>query len=389
MNENQNNIPNSQEDEYIIGKGFEVEEYKTQPKKQRNKGANTIKNTIWIIAIFVVSIAFAIGVIYIGADYLAIGFNRGNDCVMEIEPGSSTVKIAQQLKEVGAVRSPFAFRVYSKLTGYETQYKYGVYTFSTDAGYEALAQMLTNDGAKAETVRGVQIPEMATVAQIAEILDSKGVCTKKDFIYEVQNGEFDFDFVKKIPADTVYYRLEGYLYPETYDFYSYDSAECAHLAVEKMLSTFESRIEGDTLKALTNNKKYTLHELLTVASLVNSEAGRATDENRAKVARVFYNRLEGVNWNEPKFLQTDPSTHYPHGNGRYNTYTSEGLPPGAIGSPDIRSIKAAVNPAENFTKTYFVTDSNSEFYFNDTLAAHNKIIAELKAKGLWIYTTLG
>ena len=150
----------------------------------------------------------------------------------------------------------------------------------------------------------------------------------------------------------------------------------------------EEKFSEEMLKAVSDSG-YTFHEILTMASLVESESANGTAEERAKVAAVFYNRLEGKNWNEPKFLQTDPSTFYPYGNGRYNTYKTEGLPPGPIGAPSLNSIKAALYPAENFTATYFVTDKNAEFYFNETLAAHNKIIAELKRKGLWLYTQLG
>lgn len=414
MNENENNIredepiennesarseqQQSADDDFVIGKGFVVDETSAatgeKPEKKRRKGSPSIvKNIIWIVAIFAVSIGVAFGVIYVGADYLGLGFGRGKDQTIEIQPGSATSQIAEQLEEVGAVKCPLAFRLYSKIKKYDSQYKYGVYTFRTDAGYDVIAEMLMNEGAKAETAKGVKIPEMATVDDIAQILADAGVCEKADFYNEIRNGEFDYDFVEEIPADSVYYRLEGYLYPETYDFYNYDSAECAHLAIEKMLATFEERVAGEVREKLDGNSDYTFHELVTMASLIESEAGNAGDEDRSKVARLFFNRLEGVNWEGPKYLQTDPSTkYYPGGNKknrRYNTYENEGLPPGPIGSPSLRSLKAAVNPTEGFTMTYFVTDSNGKFYYNDTLAAHNKIIAELKSKGLWISTTLG
>ena len=391
--ENDINTP-TQDDDFVIGRGFVVDDTHTkleqekEKNRKRRKGASTVKNIIWVVAIFAVSIGVAIGVLYVGADYLGIGFKE-KECVVEIKQGSATVQIAEELQNAGAVRCPLVFRLYSKLKKFDAQYKYGVYTFSQDLGYEEIAKMLITEGAKAETVKGVQIPEMATVDDIAKILEENGVCEKADFIYEVRYGEFNYDFVEEIPADSVYYRLEGYLYPETYDFYVYDSKECAHLAIDKMLSTFEQKIGGQLREKLDSNEKYDFHDLITMASLIESEAGNAGDEDRSKVARLFFNRLEGVNWDGPKFLQTDPSTFYPYGNGRYNTYKTEGLPPGPIGSPSLRSIKAVTAPADNFEMTYFVTDKNGKFYYNDTLAGHNKIINELKAKGLWLSTTLG
>ena len=191
------------------------------------------------------AIGIALGVIFSVADYLGIGFGRGGDCIVEIEKGSSVANIAEELNDCGAVKIPILFRLYSKIKGYENNYKYGVYEFNTELGYSGLAEMLMKDGAKADSVK-VTIPEGSRVDDIAESLSKAGVCEKSDFLYEVNNGEFDFDFIKEIPAEQVHYRFEGYLFPETYDFYSYDSKECAHLAVFKMLQTFSERIKPYT-----------------------------------------------------------------------------------------------------------------------------------------------
>lgn len=390
--ESPENIPAAPgDDDFVIGKGFVVEEIPEETakmrRKRKRKGKSIIKTLAWIVFILCASAGISFAVIFAGADFLGIGFGRGENCVVEIEPGMSTMQIAERLKEAGAVKWPFLFRVYSKLKGFDGQFKYGVYSFNNEAGYDSLAEMLITEGARAESVT-VKIPEMATIDDIAVLLEDAGVCTKSDFIDVVQNGKFNYDFVKDIPEETVYYRLEGYLFPDTYSFYNYDSEECAYLAVDKMLKNFRDKFTEDM-----NNKvkasKYSLHEIITMASLIESEAGNAGDSDRAKVAAVFYNRLEGVNWDQPKYLQTDPSTKYPHGQGRYDTYKSIGLPPGPIGSPSVRSIKAALSPEIGFKATYFVTDINGVFYFNETLAAHNKTIADLKAKKLWLYTTLG
>ena len=391
MNENLNNTTPPSDDDFVIGKGFqlETEEIKQKkPKRHKKKSGNSaVKSVAWILSIIIVSVGLAIGIIYAGADYTGIGFGRGNNCVLDIEKGTPASQIAEQLEECGAVKIPMLFRLYAKLMGYETQFKYGVYKFNTESGYEGIAEMLIEDGAKAESV-SVKIPEYATIDEIAVLLADAGVCTKSDFIDTVQNGEFNIDFVKDIPKQKVHYRLEGYLFPDTYDFYSYESEECAYLAVEKMLRAMEDKFSDSMLKDVKESG-YTFHEMLTMASIVESESANGSAEERAKVAAVFYNRLEGNNWNQPKFLQTDPSTFYPYGNGRYNTYKTEGLPPGPLGAPSLNSIKAALYPSEGFKATYFVTDKNADFYFNETLAGHNKTIAELKKKGLWLYTQLG
>lgn len=396
-NENMLSENSDSDGDFIIGKGFTVCEPeiisdsaagRNNKESGKNRKHGAVYYIVWIAAIVIFSCAAAFGAIYIGADYLGIAFGRtGKKITVEIPEGSSAENIAEALKENDIIKSSFAFRVYSRLKHYDSKFKYGVYTFSDDGGYDSVANKLMTEGAKAETA-DVTIPELATIDDIAALLENAGVCTKSDFYNEVQNGSFDFDFIDQIPTESVHYRLEGYLYPETYSFYSYDSEECAHLAVKKMLETFEERI-GELNSKYTGNEKYSFHELVTLASLIESETGGASDDDRARVAQVFYNRLEGINWDEPHYLQTDPSTHYPYGAGRYNTYKTEGLPPGPIGSPSFRSLKAAVNPEAGFKATFFVTDSDGNFYFNESLSAHNKTVSELKKAGKWVYTTLG
>ena len=372
-------------DDFVIGKGFEMEGAQnedSQGKKKRGRhsaGKNIIKTVIWILCIIIVSVGLAFGVIYAGADYMGIGFGRGSDVTIEIEQGMSTEQIAEELKEAGAVKIPLLFRVYAKFKHYDSQFKYGVYSFNTEAGYEAISQMLIEEGALAQSVK-VTIPEMSSIDDIAEILEENGVCTKSDFINEVQNGEFGYDFIDDIPVDNVYYRLEGYLFPETYDFYNFDSEECAHLAVEKMLKTLDDKLT-DGMRQKISESGYTLHEIMTMASIVELEAGGSPDE-MANVAAVFYNRLESDDFTT---LGSSPTRKYPYGGGKYNTYESPGLPPGPLCSPSLKSIEASIEPTEDFDYYYFVTDASMKFYYNKTLAEHNSTIARLQAANNWIY----
>ena len=372
-------------DDFVIGKGFEIdggENEDNQGKKKKGRhsaGKSIIKTIIWILCIIIVSVGLAFGVIYAGADYMGIGFGRGSDVTIEIEQGMSTEQIAEELKEAGAVKIPLLFRVYAKLKHYDSQFKYGVYSFNTEAGYEAISQMLIEEGALAQSVK-VTIPEMSSVDDIAEILEENGVCTKSDFINEVQNGEFGYDFIDDIPVDNVYYRLEGYLFPETYDFYNFDSEECAHLAVEKMLKTLDDKLTDGMMQKISESG-YTLHEIMTMASIVELEAGGSPDE-MANVAAVFYNRLESDDFTT---LGSSPTRKYPYGGGKYNTYESPGLPPGPLCSPSLKSIEASIEPTEDFDYYYFVTDASMKFYYNKTLAEHNSTIARLQAANNWIY----
>ena len=335
------------QDELLISDFFnnqsETEPQEAEESVKSRKGL--LKSVIWILSIVVFSVLLGFVIIFAGADYMGIGFGRGEDVVIEIEPGSSATVIAEKLEESGAVKIPFLFKIYSKAKGYDSQFKYGVYTFNTEAGYDSLANMLINEGAKAETVR-VKIPEGATVDDIITLLSDSGVCTKSDFLTAMREGDYKYDFVNLIPQEKVYYRFEGYLYPDTYDFYCYDSKECAYLAIDKMLANLDSKLT-DKMRNSLKNSNYILHEIMSLASIVQLEAGNfnnVSDEDRAKVASVFYNRLEGVNWSGPKYLQSDPTTNYPYGDGKYNTYKTEGIPVGPLCAPSIDCIKAVLEP---------------------------------------------
>ena len=391
-----NNLPNN-DDEYVIGKGFEVQEteIKFEPKKEK-KPKNALKVVISIVSIFSISISLAFGVIYAGADYIGVGFGRGENVVIEVAPGSGAAKIADQLKECGAVKIPLLFRFYAKIKGYDSQFKYGLYNFNTESGYDSIANMLITQGAKAETVK-VTIPEgtgindyvknvngqKVTVPGIATILENNGICTKSDFLDALDKVELKSKLLSNADNEKTYHTLEGYLFPETYEFYSYDSKECAVLAVERMIKESEKRITDDMYKK-AEELGYSMNEILTMASIIQMEAGLDT-KALPKIAAVFYNRLDS---NDFATLGSSPTIFYgesfKHDDDRYDTYKIKGLPPGPLCSPSIDAINAALNPDKN-NYYYFVTDATGKFYFHKTLAEQNKTINKLKQDKNWIY----
>ncbi len=396
-----NNSNNSMPDDFVIGQGFTVSEYveadkPVVKKKAGRKSGGTFKSLAWILCIVVLSVGIAFGVIYAGADYLGIGFGRGVDCQMNIEMGSSTKAISNELKECGAVKIPLLFRLYSRLNGYDSQYKYGLYTFNNEIGYGEIATMLITEGAKAESIR-VTIPEgtgindytknvngeNVTVKGIATILEEAGVCTREDFLAALKTVSFDTELLKNAQIEKTYYKLEGYLFPETYEFFAYDSAECAELVVKKMIAETESRIT-DAMYKRAREMGYTINEIITMASIIQMESGQ-TVKAMPDVAAVFYNRL---NSDDFETLGSSPTCYYGNSfksdDGRYDTYKAKGLPPGPLCSPGIDAIKAALYPSES-DYYYFVTDKNSKFYFHKTMAEQNKTIAKLQQGDNWVY----
>lgn len=405
-------------DDFVIGRGFEIDENNQSDKplrrKSKHSGGNSIvKTLVWVLCIIIVSVGLAFGLIYAGADYMGIGFGRGDEAVMEIKMGTPAAEIAEQLEESGAVKVPFLFRMYAKLKHYDSQFKYGVYIFNTEAGYEGLCEMLINDGAKAETVT-VTIPEgtgindftknvngeKVTVPGIATLLEKAGVCSRSDFLDALDAAKRDSKLLQSADDVRTYYTLEGYLFPETYSFYSYDSEECAKLAVDKMLKESEKRITDSMFKR-AEELGYSMNEILTMASIIQMESGIAvtTDEAKARlqdnmkgVASVFYNRLTsdetgGTLGSSPTLFYGDS---FKQDDGRYNTQADnkfsaiKGLPPGPLCSPGIDAINAALYPKTS-DYYYFVTDSSGNFYFHKTLAEQNATIAKLKQGKQWIY----
>lgn len=388
------------EDNYNINEILQKNEeaLSQEPKKKGKKFPSWLKIVIWIVSIVVSAVLISTVIIVGTGEYLGIGPGRGVKCTVQIDKGMSTRQIAAELKESGAIGNELAFRVFSKLKGFDGKYSYGVYSFNNEIGYNDLAKKLMSEGQKAETVT-VVIPEgtgindytknvngkNVTVPGIATLLENAGVCSKKDFISALSKATVPSSLSDLLNTTQTYYALEGYLFPETYNFYSYDSKECAVLAVEKMLKETDKRITAEMYKKAESMGK-SMNEILTLASIIQMESGLNTTDMPG-VAAVFYNRLN----NSVSFptLGSSPTCYYgdsfKNDDGRYNTYNVKGLPPGPLCAPGIAAINAALNPTENSPYYYFVTDSTGKFYFHKTLAEQNATINRLKQGNNWIY----
>lgn len=400
-NKNPQSGGNFNEDDFVIGKGFKLEsedDNKNDKKKKKSKKKkSTLKNIIWIMSIIIVSVGLAFSVIYAGADYMGIGFGRGtHKCEINIEMGSGASQIADKLAESGAVKIPTLFRLYAKFMKYDNQFKYGYYNFESESGYDAICQMLINEGAKAESIK-VTIPEgtgindytknvngeHVTVPGITTILEEKGICKRSDFLMALEEISLKSKLLSCADTEKTYHTLEGYLFPETYEFFAYDSAECAVLAAEKMIAETEKRITEDMFTK-AEELGYDMNQILTMASIIQMECGENFDE-MPMVAGIFYNRL---NSSEFGTLGSSPTCYYgesfKYDDGRYNTYDVKGLPPGPLCSPGIDAIKAALSP-EKSDYYYFVTDSKGKFYYHKTSTEQQQTINKLQQGGNWVY----
>lgn len=357
-----------------------LDEIRRKGEKKKRKKRKGVSAIIWIVSIIAVSIALSSVALMAFSDIVGITFSEPQTYEVTIPEGASTEQIANILKDAGAIKHPLIFRIYSRLKNEDGKYQYGYYTFKSGEGYSGIIDTLQTIGSVAEE-KTVTIPEGSNIEDICKIFVNSGLCSKSDFVNAVEKHSYNYSFLKEIPTETVYYQLEGYLYPDTYRFaYVKDDGESnAVRAVDKMLTTMRDRVFTDENIAKAKTLGYSMHEVLTMASIVQLEAG-AYPKQMPKVAQVFYNRLESPSFT-PKMLQSDPTDKYP--DSRYHTYSIEGLPPGPFNSPSLDAVKAALEPDKSIKAFYFVTDKNGGFYYSATLSEHKSVIASLQSKGLW------
>jgi len=367
----------------------ESKEEDMKRKKSKGNAKHTAKGCgftgLWMVSIVVISLLIAGFVITFVSDSVGIGKEitckllhgkAGNTTVLiTVEEGQGINEITSSLKENDLIVSETFFKVFIKLTGKGGDMNYGVHSFTLDMGYDAILESLA-EPALAEDLE-VTIKSPMTVEEIAEYLEKKNVCKSDEFLYEIKNGTFDSELWNNIPKDLDLYMVaEGYLYPDTYRFYENDSP---HRVIQKMLDNLESKFTPE-MREDAKKMGYSTHEIMSLASMVETEGCGYYDEMPG-VSAVFHNRLN--NWPVgQRFLQSDPSMGYAGGD-RYNTYKTEGIPVGPISNATESAIKAAIYPDENNHAYYFVTDKYGKFYYNDTLAAHDSTIADLRARGIW------
>ena len=389
-----------------------VKKAQKKAMKKAAKKKKRIKNLIWFLCVVIISVVLALFAIKVGRDVLGITTNeeQRKSHSFSIEQGSSSDKIIETLEENNIIEFPMVFKLYCKLKHADGTFKFGRYTMYETYNYDTVISMLQSDGAQRETVT-ITIPECATLDDISAILVKNNVCTAEQFESVITSDVFDadFPFLRNIP-DTVYRRYEGYLYPNTYEVFcvneTYSVEEYgksnAQLAVEKMLQSFSDNLPDDYEQKIKSLQKYginSLNDVLSIASIVDLECNGEYDQ-MSSVAAIFMNRLV---WDsEPHFLGSTPTYYYPDNryntnagpmtvvddNGNSQTYKAgfEGLPPGAQCAPVKQAIDAVLNPNKDYLAKgyyFFVTDTDKNYYYNQTLAQHNNTIDELINKGKW------
>ena len=304
-----------------------------------------------------------------------------------IEKGANTTQIAKNLLDRGLIENESIFKLLSKINGFDGTYQSGTHIVSKTLSYDDMMQVLSSVPAS----RQVTIPEGKTFKQVVDILFEKKIIKDKEKFIKVANTEkFDYSFLKDLPPRDN--KLEGYLFPDTYEF---DMNVSEIEIISKMLDNFDRKFKTDYRDRIANLKfDMTMDKVVIMASIIEKEAKDPDD--RYLISGVIYNRLTNKDRTLRK-LQVDATIQYImlktmgaykerllyvdlEVDDPYNTYLYEGLPPGPICCPGEAAIKAALNP-DNTEYLYYVAkgDAQGTHEFSKTFKEHQ---AAIKKYGL-------
>ena len=342
---------------------------------------------IYLAIILAISISLSFWAMSCLNDIFA--FNKKSESVtITIPRDASTGKVLGILHDEGLIKNSIFCRFFMNVTlgmrDAQPKYLPGVYYVKGDIGVEKMLTVF-QETREAKTVT-VSFPEGWTVDKMAQKLMKNGVCTEKAFYENLDKAMFEYGFVKDVKnKKDRYHTLEGYLFPDTYEFFIGQNPSSV---IDNMLKRF-SKEWTPQYAARAKELGMTVDEVITLASMIQKEAGNA--DQMKYISSVFHNRLKNPA-NFPS-LQSDAtaayvtncvrygieSSEYDAYLFRYNTYNLTGLPVGAICNPGSKAIEAALYPAQT-DYFYFCHNTNTkEIYLAKTLVEHNKnkIKAEL------------
>lgn len=375
-------------------------EENNEERKRRNRHADTEKRGGKLLKVFIALIVIVIVLAISGVLWYNIslsGTGTAEDKVsIEIPLGSGSSKIASILKENGLIRSESAFKLYVKLNKITT-FQAGNYNLTKDMKVPEIVEALQSGKVLKDVNVKMTFVEGKNFRYFAKVI-AENTNNTEEAVYNLMKDEEyldslinDYWFITdEIKDEKIYYPLEGYLAPNTYGF---EEKDVTVKEIFKVLLDQTAKILEPYRKDIEKSK-YTVHEILTVASITETEA--IFDKDRKNVSSVIYNRLD-----KKMSIGSDVTTYYAfkielgtrdlykQEINTYNQYNTRGpnmagkLPVGPIASVSKESIEAAINPNDT-DYLYFVADKSGNIYFTKTNEEHQKAIDQIKNSGDWI-----
>lgn len=355
------------------------------------KSSLLFKALFYIFFVLVVSAYLSYYAITIGNDVFALVKNDQETKI--IVPENATVDdVVSQLGEKKVINYPWVFKLYLKYRS-EKEFEFipGEHTLNSKMNYTQIIQELTTLYQARKQVR-VVIPEGYTVDQIIDLLVKNGIGSREKYVEAINNYPYKHEFIQELSkigySPNRKYRLEGYLFPDTYDFYT-DTEE--YLVINKLLNNFDVKFWQDyktQYEDVCKSFNMNFDQIITLASMVQAEGNNPIDFEY--ISYVFHHRIK--TGGKYKKLESDATIQYILSERRedltqadldidnpYNTYKYEGLPPGAICNPGLDAISAALYPVipkddngKQIDAYYFVSNKAGKTYYAVKLEDHQK-----------------
>lgn len=377
---------------------------KVRPKRKSGYGLLGIPHLISIAIWFALAVFIGVSIGNLmwvcASDVLAFG-RPDMEITLTITERDTMDDIINKLYNSGLIKYPSIFKIYAELSHADKKISTGTFTLNTLYDYHAVVSGLSASSSYRESIT-VMIPEGYTCAQIYALLESKGVCSVESLENYASQSEFEsYGFLEGVERGSKYC-LEGYLFPDTYEFYLNSSPQQVFI---KLLSRFDNQFDiemrdrlttlNERLAAMMRSQGYgsdyieshlmTIHDVMIVASMIEKESAGSAESYT--VSSVIYNRLASPQF---PFLNIDATIVYALGGKKeltsedlnidspYNTYLVEGLPPTPISNPGKTSIGAALTPADTTYYYYALNPATGMHHFSNTYKEHQDFLESIK-----------
>ncbi len=347
-------------------------------KKKRKKLIKKIVKLSFCVILIVALFVGAFYIIDILNDVRGTDVTSDEDILITIEKGDTASKLANDLKDAGVIKYVNIFKIFARLESLDTRLQVGTFTVSSGMSYNEIAQVFKTTQNYRATVK-ITFIEGKSVSEIVDLLVENGVGTKDRYEQVIKGWNFGYDYIPEAGTEN---RLEGFMYPDTYEFFLDESEESV---IKRFLDNFDKKANAANIFELAESSGKDFYDVMILASMIEEES--QVESEQATIASVFYNRLK-INMK----LQSDATVNYLLDvedrrasstaeslaiDSPYNTYKYYGLPPTPISNPTIGSILAAINP-EDTTYLYFCSknDGTGCHVFAETLEEHEKNVKE-------------